>query len=121
MKNKIWYYEKIIKKPTEIIKLRVDAEKGLNIRETASLSGKRIGLIPHREFVKFIDLDKSKVTIEVEKYYPTKITSNFIKIKYKEKIGWAFGYYLDFLYLKSKKDNPNKKKYYELWGLVNQH
>jgi hypothetical protein len=88
----------------------VSAEKGLKMRETPSVSGREITLIPHNSEVEFIEEQQQEVAIAGTRGKWTMVSWNGRK-------GWVFGGFLSSL--KIEKDKAASIEDGEWWELTN--
>ncbi|PKL17049.1 MAG: hypothetical protein CVV49_13150 [Spirochaetae bacterium HGW-Spirochaetae-5] len=88
----------------------VIAEKGLKMRETPSVSGREITLIPHNSEVEFIEEQPQEVTIAGTR-------GKWTMVSWKGRKGWVFGGFLSSL--KIDKDKSVLIADGEWWELIN--
>lgn len=70
-----------------IQKKTVTTKAGLNVRDKADTSGKKIGMVPFGETVEITETSPDEVTISGK-------TGHWVKIKWKKTSGWAFDAFL---------------------------
>lgn len=68
-------------------KKTVTTKAGLNVRDKADTSGKKIGMVPFGETVEITETSPDEVTISGK-------TGHWVKIKWKKTSGWAFDAFL---------------------------
>jgi hypothetical protein len=68
-------------------KKTVTTKAGLNVRDKADASGKKIGMVPFGETVEITETSPGEVTISGK-------TGHWVKIKWKKINGWAFDAFL---------------------------
>lgn len=78
------------------------AESGLSLRSEASADAQKLTVIPYGETVEFIEDTYNVFTVQETKDF--KYTDSWLKIKYKNFEGYAFGGYI------SKMPPPNKNE-----------
>lgn len=90
------------------IKLFVFANGGLNLRERPDVNSSKIAFLNDGEFVTLISKEKMDTI--------NNINGEWYKIKYSDKIGYAFNYLLSNIELKEEKFSPSKIYSYKIYG-----